>query len=52
MRFMSIRVFKSYSILKLHLKNELIFYNFKHINKDIYLYSTQRIYLFIYLDKQ
>lgn len=52
MRFISIKVFKSDSILKLHLKNKPIFYNLKHINKDIYLYSTQRIYLFIYLDRQ
>lgn len=33
--------------------NEIdIFYNLECINKYIYLYSTQRIYLFIYLDKQ
>lgn len=39
-------------MLKLHLENKPIFYNLKRINKDIYLYSTQRIYLFIYLDRQ
>lgn len=39
-------------MLKLHHQGEPIFYNLKSINKDIYLYSTQRIYLFIYLDKQ